>query len=203
MIFHIVSSRPPVAWYAIARQYGVYYTGDEVAALSFDQKSNWLKRNPVTAVRHFHYRLNVYFPKRFWSQLPNPLGEISEHAFRTECLARGSPHVHCGIWVKDAAEFDVYVKSQQKRAILKDLVLLFLKQKYSSHCRRNKTVDSDFLSLPVPKHSLQKMILSVATITKDWLCLVKYKSWWLTEHKFEPCWIITSVYSSMSLMNVS
>ena len=69
------------------------------------------------------------------------------------------------------------VKSQQKRAKLKDLVLLFL---HSSYCRRNKTVDADFLSLPVPKHSLQKMILSVATITKDWLCLVKYKSWWLT-----------------------
>ena len=40
----------------IARQYGVHYTDDEVAALSFDEKSNWLKRNPVTAARHFHYR---------------------------------------------------------------------------------------------------------------------------------------------------
>ena len=33
----------------IARQYGVHYTDDEVAALSFEEKSNWLKRNPVTA----------------------------------------------------------------------------------------------------------------------------------------------------------
>ena len=44
----------------IARQYGVHYTDDEVAALSFEEKSNWLKRNPVTAARHFHYRLNVF-----------------------------------------------------------------------------------------------------------------------------------------------
>ena len=44
----------------IARQYGVHYTDDEVAALSFDEKSNWLKRNPVTAARHFHYRLNSF-----------------------------------------------------------------------------------------------------------------------------------------------
>ena len=56
--FHIVSSRPQVA---IARQYDVYYTDDQVAALSFEEKSNWLKRNPVTAARHFHYRLNVFF----------------------------------------------------------------------------------------------------------------------------------------------
>ena len=42
----------------IARQYGVYYTDDEVAALLFD---HWLKRNPITTARHFHYRLNVFF----------------------------------------------------------------------------------------------------------------------------------------------
>ena len=42
----------------IARQYGVIYT-DEVAGLSFDDKSNWLKRNLVTAARHFQYRLNA------------------------------------------------------------------------------------------------------------------------------------------------
>ena len=37
----------------IARQYGVSYTDDDVASLSFEDKSNWLKRNPVTAARHF------------------------------------------------------------------------------------------------------------------------------------------------------
>ena len=53
----------------IARQYGGHYTDEQVAALSFKEKSNWLKRNPVkeksnwlkrnpvTAARHFHYRL--------------------------------------------------------------------------------------------------------------------------------------------------
>ena len=41
----------------IAKQYGVHYTDDEVSKLSFDEKSN---RNPVTAARHFHYRLTVF-----------------------------------------------------------------------------------------------------------------------------------------------
>ena len=31
----------------IAKQYGVHYTDEEVAALSFKDRSNWLKRNPV------------------------------------------------------------------------------------------------------------------------------------------------------------
>ena len=33
----------------IAKQYGVYYTDEEVSALAFEDKSNWLRRNPVTA----------------------------------------------------------------------------------------------------------------------------------------------------------
>jgi hypothetical protein len=45
----------------IARQYGVNYTDEEVLALSFENKSNWLRCNPVTAARHFQYRLNTFF----------------------------------------------------------------------------------------------------------------------------------------------
>ena len=36
----------------IAKQYGVYYTDEEIEALSFEQKLNWLRRNTVTAARH-------------------------------------------------------------------------------------------------------------------------------------------------------
>ena len=37
----------------IARQYGVTYTDEQVTALSFEDKSNWIRRNPVTAARHY------------------------------------------------------------------------------------------------------------------------------------------------------
>ena len=77
----------------IARQYGVHYTDDEVAALSFDEKSNWLKHNPVIAARHFHYRLNVFF-QDFLKSTAKPLGEIVDYAIRIEFQARGSPHAH-------------------------------------------------------------------------------------------------------------
>ena len=44
-----------------ARQYGVAYTDEQVAALSFEEKCSWIRRNPVTAGRHFQYRLNTFF----------------------------------------------------------------------------------------------------------------------------------------------
>ena len=59
----------------IAKQNGVYYTDDEVNALAFEDKSNWLRRNPVTAARHCHYRLNLFFLD-FLKSTANPLETI-------------------------------------------------------------------------------------------------------------------------------
>ena len=63
----------------IAKQYGVIYTDEEVNALPFEEKSNWLKQNPVTAARQFHYRLNVFF-QEFLKSTARPLGEIVDYA---------------------------------------------------------------------------------------------------------------------------
>ena len=59
----------------IAKQYGNHYTDEDVIVFPFEVKSNWLKRNPVTAARHFHYKLNVFF-QDFLSPLPIPSGKL-------------------------------------------------------------------------------------------------------------------------------
>ena len=73
----------------IARQYGVTYTDDQIASLSFEEKSNWIRRNPVTAARHYQYRLNTFF-KDFLKSPVNPLGDLADHAIRIEFQVRGS-----------------------------------------------------------------------------------------------------------------
>ena len=83
----------------IARQYGVHLTDDEVARLSFDDKYNWIKQNPVTAAKHFQYRLNALF-QDYVKSTAKPLGEIADYAFRIEFQARGS--LHDCFWVKGA-----------------------------------------------------------------------------------------------------
>ena len=82
------------------------YTDADVESLSFDEKSSWLRRNPVTAARHFKYRLNTFFQEVLKSQA-KPLGEIADYAIRIEFQGRGSPHAHCILWVKDAPQYDV------------------------------------------------------------------------------------------------
>ena len=72
--------------------------------MSFEEKSNWLKHNRVTAARHFHYTLNVFFPRFKKKSTAKPLGEIADYAIRIEFQAGGFPHAHCVIWVKDAPD---------------------------------------------------------------------------------------------------
>ena len=153
----------------IARQYGVIYTDDEVAGLSFDDKSNWLKRNPVTAARHFQYRLNALF-QGFLKSNAKPLDEIADYAIRIEFQARGSPHAHCVIWVKDAPKhlessdsevcdfIDQYVSCALPAddCKLRELVCVLQKHKHSSYCKRNKICRFSFPKPPSPKTLITK-----------------------------------------------
>ena len=90
----------------IARQYGTTFTEEDIAAMSFDEKSKWLRQNPVTAARHFQYRLNTFF-QVFLKSKANPLGELVDYAIRIEFQVRGSPHAHTILWIKDAPKLGV------------------------------------------------------------------------------------------------
>ena len=147
----------------IARQYGATYSDEDVAALSFDEKSNWLRRNPVTAARHFLYRLNSFFQDVLKSKA-KPLGEIVDYAIRVEFQSRGSPHAHCVLWVKDAPKYGVdsnedvcaFIDQYVSCAIpandckLKELVLMVQRHRHSSYCKRNKHCRFNFPHPPSP-----------------------------------------------------
>ncbi len=57
----------------IGRQYGHHFTDAQIEAMSFEDKSKWLRCNPVTAARHFHYRLTTFFQDVIKSKA-KPLG---------------------------------------------------------------------------------------------------------------------------------
>ena len=129
----------------IARQYGMIYTDEDVANLCFEDNSNRLKRNPVTAARHFQHRLNTFF-QEFLKSTAHPLDEIKDYGIKIEFQARGSPHAHCVIWVKNAPPYATNIPQQICDFIdkyiscslpcedvkLKDLISLLQQHKHSS-----------------------------------------------------------------------
>ena len=88
----------------IARQYGTILTDEQVSNLSWEEKCNWLRRNPVTAARHFQYRLDLFW-NEFIKSKAMPIGEVVDFMIRIEFQARGSPQAHTIVWIKDAPKF--------------------------------------------------------------------------------------------------
>ena len=144
------------------------YTDEEVAVLTFEEKSNWIRCNPVTAARHFQYRLNTFF-NEFLKSTAKPLGEILDYAIRVEFQARGSPHAHTVIWVKDAPKYgvdedsdvvaftDKYITcAKPDDGKLRELVLMLQEHKHSTYCKRGKACRFHFPQPPSPVTVISK-----------------------------------------------
>ena len=132
----------------IARQYGTVFTDEQVAAMPFEEKSNWLRQNPVTAARHFQYQLDTFF-QAFLKSKAHPIGELIDYAIRIEFQARGSPHAHTILWIKDAPKMgiqedeeicqfiDRYVYCSIPNDELAEMVTKVQKHRHSATCRRH------------------------------------------------------------------
>jgi hypothetical protein len=137
---------------ALARQRGLSLTEQEVQELSWQQRNDLLAQNPVTAARHFEYRVMKFFGT-FLKSTANPIGKITHYVIRTEFQQRGSPHVHCLIWVAGAprpgidSDEDVvaFIDKYQKCDFpsndeqLCDLVKQLQVHKHSQTCRKTGT----------------------------------------------------------------
>ncbi|KAI8503435.1 hypothetical protein Bbelb_184060 [Branchiostoma belcheri] len=77
-----------------------------VSDLSWEERCDILKSNPVTAARMFDHRVQLFF-KHVIKSPSQPIGEVVDTFTRTEFQQRGSPHIHCLLWVKDAPKLNV------------------------------------------------------------------------------------------------
>ena len=136
---------------AIAAQYNVIYTDDDIHSMSWETKPSWLRTNPVTAARQFHHRLNAFF-KDFLKSDAQPLGNVVDYVIRIEFQARGSPHAHTLLWIKDAPKLG-YSKDSKIHAFINKYISCELppetselykpvtklqRHSCSSKCQRNK-----------------------------------------------------------------
>ena len=147
----------------IARQYGTILTDDDVKTMSFEEKSKWLSQNPVTAARRFQYRLNTFF-QVFLKSIAHPLGELVDYAIRIKFQARGSPHAHTILWIKDAPKLNVNADEEVCSFIdqyikcnipddeeLSQLVSKVYKHRHSATCRRHGKCRFHYPCPPSPK----------------------------------------------------
>lgn len=90
----------------IAEQQGTILSADEIGDMSWEDRCQYLRSNPVTAARHFDSRVQLFLKHILLNSNLNPLGKITDYKYRIEFQHRGSPHVHMLAWVKDAPSIE-------------------------------------------------------------------------------------------------
>lgn len=134
---------------SIALQYGHTLSDERVKNMLWEEKCKWLRENPVTAARHFDFKLKKLFQDIILHKQLQPLGPISNYFYRIQFQQRGSPHAHCVIFVDKAPQFAINSREEVVAFIdkystcalpkdedeMRDLVLL-QKHAHSPSCRK-------------------------------------------------------------------
>ena len=127
--------------------------------ISYFRKCEILNQNPVLTARHFQFRVETFF-KEIILHKKSPLGVVINYVIKVEFQMRGSPHVHCFIWVKDPSlltketkdEYISYVDTIVRADVpdkiskpeLFRLVNLYQTHSNSRSCRKYKNISCRF-----------------------------------------------------------
>ena len=160
--FSSADLRWPEVIKTVARQYGHELSIDQVKAMSWEDRCSWIRRNPVIVARQFDFRCKTLFDKLL-KPPASLLGPMTDYLIKTEFQQRGSPHIHCLIWVEGAPRLedssresvidfiDKYISvtmSNEQDPGLTDLVQNLQVHKCSKRCEKKKKCRFNFPQLP-------------------------------------------------------
>ena len=80
---------------------GLNISDEDINQMSYRERCATLNKNPVLVVRHFQYRVEIFFKTII---LNGPLGKTNYYAICVEIQIRGSPHIHSFIWILNSSK---------------------------------------------------------------------------------------------------
>ena len=96
----------------------------------------------------FQHRVEAFFFSNYILHNDKPLWNVTDHAIKIEFQQRGSPHVHCLLWVKDASHIDL----QSDEDVFK-FIDLFVSGMIPEDTAESKNIWNMVISLQTHKHS--------------------------------------------------
>ena len=85
----------------MAKLGGIDISNEEI---SYFRRCDLLNQNPVLTARHYQYRVETFFKEIILHKNGPFAGKIENYVIKIEFQARGSPHNHCFLWLKDAPD---------------------------------------------------------------------------------------------------
>lgn len=180
--FFFTLSAADLRWHdtiqAIARQQNENITDQQIDEMSWEEKCTRLKSNPITAARHFQFRLDTLLNQLILADC-RPLGTIEHFFYRIEFQQRGSPHAHGVLWVKNSPDpskatnndiitfHDKYIQcslpSEEEDPELYNLVTQLQRHTHSAACRKT----SKFCRFNYPRPMADRTIISKPFQSED------------------------------------
>ena len=80
---------------------------DDISNMTWADKCRLISTDPVTCARHFDYCVQQFF-NTFLKSPISPLGVLSDFWYRVEFQHRGSPHLHCLLWIANVPHYGIH-----------------------------------------------------------------------------------------------
>ena len=84
---------------------GTVLTDEQIDSMTWSHKCRLISSDPVTCARHFDFCVKHFF-NSFLKHPCSPFGE-KDFWYRIEFQHRGSPHMHCLLWIADVPQYGV------------------------------------------------------------------------------------------------
>ena len=151
---------------ALSQLDGIILSDEEVADLSWNEKTKLVQKDPITCSRIFDERVRKFI-QIFLKSSHDPVGHVTDYFYRVEFQQRGSPHIHMLVWIDNAPKYpkddketivkfvDNYVSCSNQHDSMSHLVHLQT-HKHSKTCRKKGKAVCRF-GFPLPP--LRKTVL--------------------------------------------
>ena len=162
---------------------GIEYSEKELDAMTWQEKTKLVQKDPVTCSRYFEHRVQEFLNTILKSDC-DPIGKVKDYFYRVEFQQGGSPHIHMLVWIESTPTLeknseeeifqfvDQYLTCSADNKETTNLVN-FQTHKHSRTCRKKgkPVCRFGFPLPPLPRtmllYPLQRMLKSTKRNTKS------------------------------------
>ena len=137
------------------------YTDDEIRDMTWQKKSELIRKDPVTCARNFEHMFRLLL-NEFLKSKQMPIGEIQDFFYRVEFQQRGSPHIHALFWVKDAPQLGKNPNCD---------ITAFVDKYVTCKSDLQGVVDAELINLQLHRHAEKKAAIFAGLTFQYFQCL--------------------------------
>ena len=88
---------------------GIEYSEEELDAMTWQEKTKLVPKDPVTCSRYFEHRVQDFLNTILKSAC-EPIGKVNDYFYRDEFQQRGFPYIHMLVWIENTPTLEKKIR---------------------------------------------------------------------------------------------